>query len=224
MKKSKIVMLLMCLIIGTGIGTMDVKAAEVEEQNIVEHYDIRYDGGSWDGINYYLSDGMLVKNAFFCDGTYSYCLQNDGSPMKDRTSYYPDGEHIIYFDANGHEIFNEFVYCNDLKYRCYFDANGFMYKNQVTYKEGKAYYLDMCGRMKEHEWFRYDGEPDTFGYPSYGYAYADGSLKNDGFSYDPNSRVVFFQSDGKVAKGLISDGVYTYNMSFVDGHLMGQWK
>ena len=44
-----------------------------------------------------------------------------------------------------------------------------------------------------------------------------------GFSYDPYGRVVFYHWNGMVARGLISDGVYYYNMDADDGHYLGQF-
>lgn len=38
---------------------------------------------------------------WYFDGKWTYYLQYDGTPMKDRLTYHPDGEHIIYLDANG---------------------------------------------------------------------------------------------------------------------------
>ena len=59
------------------------------------YYNITTNGGTFDGEHYYLADGTMVKNAFFCDGTYTYFLQADGTPMKDRLTYHPDGVQII---------------------------------------------------------------------------------------------------------------------------------
>jgi len=72
------------------------------------YYDYTKSGGVWNGINYYLPNGIKVTDAFFFDGSYTYYLQSDGSPMKDRLTYHPDGNHIIYFDSNGHEVLIDF--------------------------------------------------------------------------------------------------------------------
>ena len=64
------------------------------------YYNITQNGGKWDGKHYTLG-GEVIKDAFFCDGTYTYFLQADGSAMKNRLTYHPDGEHVIYFDEYG---------------------------------------------------------------------------------------------------------------------------
>nr|WP_143524593.1 hypothetical protein [Roseburia sp. 499] len=46
---------------------------------------------------------------------------------------------------------------------------------------------------------------------------------NNGFSYDPWGRVVFYHWNGMVARGLITDGVTYYNMDTTDGHLIGSF-
>ena len=84
---------------GTGFDRIEPQMFEAA------HYDIRTSGGQWDGNNYILPDGTLVHDAFFCDGVYTYFLQTDGTPMRDRLTYHPDGSHVIYLDANGHEVF-----------------------------------------------------------------------------------------------------------------------
>ena len=53
--------------------------------------------------------------------------------------------------------------------------------------------------------------------------YSNGTLFTTGFSYDPYGRVVFYHWNGMVARGLISDGVYYYNMDADDGHYLGQF-
>ena len=50
----------------------------------VPHYTLSEDGGEWNGTYYYLPDGTMATDAFLCDGTYTYYLQKDGTPMKDR--------------------------------------------------------------------------------------------------------------------------------------------
>lgn len=71
------------------------------------YYSLKDDGGTFDGTKYVVN-GETITNAFFFDGGYTYYLQADGSPMKDRLTYHPDGEHIIYFDQNGHEVLHKF--------------------------------------------------------------------------------------------------------------------
>ena len=72
-----------------------------------EYYNIGTDGGEWDG-NHYIIDGNVIRNSFFSDGSYTYFLMSDGTPMKDRLTYHPNGRNVIYFDKDGHEAFNNF--------------------------------------------------------------------------------------------------------------------
>ena len=74
-------------------------------------------------------NGALVTNKFIFDGSYTYYMQADGTPMKDRLTYHPDGVHIIYFDTDGHEVFSNFQYCPSVGYTCYFDSQGYIYKD-----------------------------------------------------------------------------------------------
>jgi alpha-tubulin suppressor-like RCC1 family protein/glucan-binding YG repeat protein len=168
-------------------------------------------------IRYVNKQGVMVTNEFAFDGSYTYYLQADGSPMKDRLTYHPDGEHIIYFDSDGHEVFQNFQYCPSVGYTCYFDSQGYIYKDQITFVGDKVYYLDENGRMKQNEWFSFANGRDV------GYAEADGTLRSNGFGYDPWGRVVFYHWNGMVARGLISDGAYYYSMDTTDGHYLGQF-
>ena len=183
----------------------------------VPHYNITEVGGNWDGIHYTLTDGTLVTDAFFFDGTYTYYLQADGTPMRNKLTYHPDGEHIIYLDADGHEVFGVFQYCPSVGYTCYFDSNGYLYKDQITFVGDKVYYLNANGAMEQNGWFQFANGAD------YGYANWDGSLKNNGFSYDPWGRIVFYHWNGMVARGLITDGIVYYSMDTTDGHLLGSF-
>ena len=183
----------------------------------VPFYSLSENGGNWDGNKYYLPDGTLVTDAFFFDGNYTYYLQADGTPMKDRLTYHPDGEHIIYLDENGHEAFTNFVYCPSVGYICYFDSNGYLYKDQITFVGDKTYYLNGNGALEQNGWFQFANGLD------YGFANSDGTLVTTGFSYDPYGRVVFYHWNGMVARGLISDGVYYYSMDETDGHYLGQF-
>lgn len=160
---------------------------------------------------------MSGTNRFTFDGNYTYYIQADGTTMKDRMTYHPDGEHIIYFDVNGHELFNTFQYCPNVGYTCYFDSNGYLYKDKITFVNNKPYYLDGDGRMRQTGWFQFANGVD------YGYANGNGTLMSSGFSYDPWGRVVFYHWNGMVARGLISDGQWYYNMSTTDGHYLGQF-
>ena len=162
-------------------------------------------------------NGKLVTNEFKFDGSYTYYMQADGTPMKDRLTYHPDGEHIIYLDENGHEVFTNFQYCPSVGYICYFDAQGYLYKDQITFVGDKTYYLNGNGAMEQGGWFQFANGLD------YGYANSDGTLVTTGFSYDPYGRVVFYHWNGMVARGLISDGAYYYSMDTNDGHYLGQF-
>ena len=121
----------------------------------VDYYSLPADGGNWDGSNYTKADGTLATDVFFFDGTYTYYLQTDGSPMKDKLTYHPDGEHIVYFDQNGHEVFTTFQYCPSVQYTCYFDSNGYLYKDQITFVGDKTYYLNGNGAMEQNGWFQF---------------------------------------------------------------------
>ncbi len=189
---------------------------EVVGARTVPYYNININGGSWDGT-YYKVNGKTITDAFFCDGTYTYYLQTDGTPMKNRLTYHPDGVHLIYFDNLGHELFDTFNYCQDVGYTCYFDTYGYAYFDQITFIGRKAYYLDSTGRLKKNEYFMFENGVDL------GYAQADGSLMNNGFGYDPFGRVVFYHWNGMIARGLITDGAWYYNMDLIDGHYVGQF-
>ena len=190
--------------------------------HVVYHYDLGTHGGTWDGTHYYLPNGTLVTDAFLCDGTYTYYLQFDGTPMKGRLAYHPDGRHVIYFDDEGHEVFNTFanvkqdVKGNPVDDLCYFNVYGFMYVNVLTYDQaGKnLYYANTNGVMERNGWFKF---PEN----NIGYANADGTLVVSQFSKDTMGRTVYFQANGKLAKGLITDGVTYYKMDETDGHLVG---
>ena len=195
------------------------------------YYNLTTNGGSWDGT-YYTLDGTTVANAFFCDGTYTYYLQADGTPMKDRLTYHPDGKHVIYFDANGHEVFNDFATItktisgdpvNDV---CFFDVHGYMYVNQLTYdKTGtKIYFINEYGLLESGKWVKvnnatyFDQDYTTSGYA---YAQADGSLLTNQFTYDRNGNMVYVQGNGLLATGLKEIGwnqFYLFDPN--DGHLL----
>ena len=147
-------------------------------------------GDIWDGEHYYLADGTLVKDAFFCDGIYTYYLQLDGTPMTDRLTYHPDGEHVIYFDEKGHEIFSDFINVKEsisgdaVDDLCFFDVYGYMYTNVFTYNKAgdTLYYANPYGVMECGGWFQFadeaGGVAEAFGIKegTWGYAYSDGSV------------------------------------------------
>ena len=200
----------------TAVSSEEV--ATTTDGRTVPHYDIRTNGGTWNGTHYYLSNGTLATQCFFCDGTYTYYLQNDGTPMTNRLTYHPDGEHVIYFDQSGHEAFDAFKYCKDVGYTCYFNTYGYAYFDQITFVGSKAYYLDATGKMQQNGWFRFANNVDL------GYANADGTLITNQFSYDRWDRELFFHWNGMVARGLITDGVWYYDMDKTDGHYLGQFQ
>ena len=169
-------------------------------------------------MHYFRDDGTMVYNDWYFDGDWTYYLQYDGTPMKDRLTYHPDGEHIIYLDKDGHEVFNDFQYCPSVGYICYFDSQGYLYKDQITFVGDKVYYLNGNGAMEQNGWFQFANGRD------YGFANADGTLKNTEFSYDAYGRVVYYHWNGMVARGLISDGLYYYDMNIKDGHYQGSFK
>lgn len=166
----------------------------------------------------YNEDGTLKRNDYYCDGTYTYYLQNDGSPMVNRLTYDPEGTGLIYFDAKGHMVFDAFQYCKNVGYTCYFDSRGRAVFDHVAFYKDNAYYMDGTGAVKHEGWFQFDNGVD------YGFANPNGSLMTGGFSYDPWGRMVFFHWNGMVARGLITDGVWYYSMDETDGHYLGQFK
>ena len=99
-----------------------------------------------------------------------------------------------------------------------YDSLGYIYKDQITFVGNKTYYLNGDGKMENSGWFRFANGRD------YGYANSDGTLKTNQFSYDAWGRVVFYHWNGMVARGLITDGVYYYNMDETDGHYLGSFQ
>ncbi len=71
--------------------------------------------------------------------------------------------------------------------------------------------------MKQNEYFKFDNGGDL------GHATAEGSLENSGFGYNSYGRVVFYHWNGMMARGLITDGTWYYNMDTTDGRLIGQF-
>lgn len=177
--------------------------AQAEGGRQVPHYTLGDRAGdSWDGIHYYLPDGTVVTDAFFCDGTYTYYLMMDGTPMKNRLSYHPDGVHVIYLDAEGHEVFSNFTHVaqsiagepvDDL---CFFDVYGHMYVDVLTYDQaGKnLYYANPYGVMERKGWFEFSNKYNG----GYGYANENGILMTDQYTYDWNGNLVYMEADGHV--------------------------
>lgn len=159
---------------------------------MVRNSRIEYEGNMY----YFKSDGTMAVSEriedtesdkiWYFDGKWTYYLQYDGTPMKDRLTYHPDGEHIIYLDKDGREVFNAFQYCPSVGYTCYFDSQGYIYKDKITFVGEDVFYLDANGAMEQHGLFRFANGRDL------GYANADGTLMHSRFSYDPYGRIVFF--------------------------------
>ena len=130
-------------------------------------------------------------------------------------TYDSDGTNLMYLDEWGHQLYNSFRYCDNVGYVCFFDENGHASFDRVVTYNGHSYYMDGTGRLKQNGWFWFDNGQDL------GFANWDGTLVTDTFSYDLWGRVVYFQSDGKVAKGLIYVAPYYYYMDPTDGHCVG---
>ncbi|MBQ9199540.1 MAG: hypothetical protein IJ141_05125 [Lachnospiraceae bacterium] len=188
--KSKRIIIVSALILIMFVWTMALKKPiEPKAAFVANHYDLTIDGGYWNGI-YYELNGNIVKNAFFTDGTYTYFLQADGTPMTDRLTYHPDGIHVIYFDSEGHEVFSNFAHVkksisgdavDDL---CFFDVYGYMYVNFLTFnQDGTAlYYANPYGVMECSGWFQFAGDAgyvaEAYGITegTWAYAAADGKV------------------------------------------------
>lgn len=209
--KSKKVTLTLAAITGAAAFMAQLGGSKVNaEENRAAHYMFQNNGDSWDGNHYYLEDGTMVYNAFFCDGRDTYYLQADGTPMKDRLTYHPDGIHIIYFDANGHEVFSDFSHISksiagaDVDDMCFFDMNGYMYVDTLTYDMTgtKLYYVNQYGVLERNGWFQFSGYEFDAGLGfsgqagGYGYANADCSLMVNTNTYDWNGNLVYMQGDG----------------------------
>lgn len=182
---------------------------------------------------YYDKDGKLLKNTFL-QGTdspdgYTYYIQNDGSVMQDRLTYHPNGKDVIYFDAEGHEVFDAFVNVkkdvqgNAVDYIGYFGTLGGAYVNQTTYGNGVGayskdalFYINDYGVLENKGWFQ-----NAAG--NIGYAAANGTLTTNQWGLDQFGRKVYFQANGFLAKGLMTDGVKTYQLDETDGHLVGEF-
>lgn len=178
------------LVTGFSAGSITSEAREVP------YYNITTDGGTFDGQRYTTKDGVAVTDCFFCDGTYTYYLQYDGTPMKDRLTYHPDGEQVIYFDAKGQECFDTFANVrqsiegkpvDDL---CYFGTFGNLYVNVITYnKEGTTiYYANPYGVMERGGVFELDTNATNYELLAngchYGFANSDGSVQGFYATYE----------------------------------------
>ncbi len=198
---------------------------QMDEQTVGAHvapyYNLNANGGSWNGANYVLN-GQVITDAFFCDGTYTYYLQFDGTPMKDRLTYHPDGVHIIYFDEDGHEVFDNFAHIsetiegqetNDV---CYFNTYGYMYVDVLTWDPTgeEIIYITPYGVVQTDGWFQYsgtvkwaDGTSATEYWNSYGGCYS-GYVIRDAWGFDWEDRLTYMQGNGVCTyPNMTADGV-----------------
>ncbi|MBQ9198848.1 MAG: hypothetical protein IJ141_01535 [Lachnospiraceae bacterium] len=178
-----------CIAAAMALGVISISDTKLDVKAAFDapHYDIDINNDYWNGTEY-IRSGNLVTDAFFCDSKYTWFLQADGTPMKDRLTYHPDGEHVIYFDAYGHETFSTFRHVKNsiagdpVDDLCFFDVNGYMYVNFLTYDQAgvNLYYANPYGVMECNGWFQFAGEAgpvaDAFGITegTYGYAYPCG--------------------------------------------------
>lgn len=185
---------------------------------------------------YYNKEGKVgtADKGYFLQGTdspdgYTYFVQNDGSIYKDRLTYHPNGKDVIYFDKDGHEVFDAFVNVkkdvagNAVDYIGYFDTLGYAYVNQTTYGNGEGayakdalFYINDYGVLENKGWFQ-----NAAG--EIGYAATNGTLTTSQWSLDQFGRKVYFQANGFLAKGLMTDGVKYYQLDETDGHLVGEF-
>lgn len=182
----------------TDISAGDITIADGYTGRFVRHCTLQNDGDIWDGTHYYLKDGTMITDAFFSDGTYTYYLQKDGTPMKDRLTYHSNGVNIIYFDQDGHEAFDQFVNVkksiegNPVDDICYFDTFGYMYRDKLTYGQGddtNLYYINSYGVLQRGGYF-------YFSNGDLGYAEANGALMTNQESYSPTGEPVYFNAMG----------------------------
>lgn len=186
---------------------------QMDEQTVgaqvAPYYNLNANGGSWNGTNYLLN-GQVITDAFFCDGTYTYYLQFDGTPMKDRLTYHPDGVHIIYFDEDGHEVFDNFAHIsetiagqetNDV---CYFNTYGYMYVDVLTWDPAgeEIIYITPYGVVQTDGWFQYsstvkwaDGTSATEYWNNYG-GCDSGYVIRDAWGFDWEDRLTYLQGNG----------------------------
>ena len=161
----------------------------------------------------------------------TYFAGNDGHLYMDQLTYAPNGKDILYFDAEGHMAFDKFIVAkkdmngNPLSGNpiYFFNSEGRMYINQTTYGSGKdgydstaLYYINEYGVLQRNGWYRTADGNIT-------YAAADGKLTTSKWGIDQFGRKVYFQANGFLAKGTISDGVKYYQLDENDGHLVGEF-
>ena len=152
-----------------------------------------------------------IINTFFCDGTYTYYLQADGTPMKNRLTYHPDGEHVIYFDENGHEVFSNYAHVKQsiageaVDDYCFFDTNGYLYVDVLTWNLAgdQLLYANPCGVLERNGWFQFskkvkwaDGTACDGIAGQWGYGQADGTLLRNTYVYDQFGQLWYMQGNG----------------------------
>lgn len=200
-----------------------------EEQEAPKGQFVEKDGKKY----FYDANGELVKNRYIQadesgDGG-CYWASADGSVYQDRLSYDPSGKEVIYFDAEGHMAFDKFVNVkkdvagNPVDYIGFFDSEGRAYVNQTTYGNGEGayskdalFYINDYGVLENKGWFK-----NAAG--EIGYAAPNGTLTTSQWSLDQFGRKVYFQANGFLAKGLMTDGVKYYQLDETDGHLVGEF-
>lgn len=213
-------------------GDVDEKTETVElagEQEAPKGQFVEKDGKKY----FYDANGELVKNRYIQadesgDGG-CYWASADGSVYQDQLSYDPSGKEVIYFDAEGHMAFDKFVNVkkdvagNPVDYIGFFDSEGRAYVNQTTYGNGEGayskdalFYINDYGVLENKGWFK-----NAAG--EIGYAAPNGTLTTSQWSLDQFGRKVYFQANGFLAKGLMTDGVKYYQLDETDGHLVGEF-
>ena len=213
LKKSVTFATAMACMAATFIAPNTIFAEEITTETVEEDTNVsvgrvaqRYEAkdGTWDVAagTLTLSNGEVAKDCFFCDGTYTYYLQHDGTPMKNRLTYHPDGEHVIYFDEDGHEVFSNFknvkqsITGDPVDDLCFFDVYGYMYVDFITYDQAgvNLYYANPYGVMERNGWFRFSEKQGG----GKGYANPDGTLRVNCYMPDENGNLVYMEGDGSV--------------------------
>lgn len=161
----------------------------------------------------------------------TYFAGNDGHLYVDQLTYAQNGKDILYFDAEGHMAFDKFIVAKkDMNGNAlsgnpiyFFNSEGRMYINQTTYGSGKdgydstaLYYINEYGVLQQNGWYRTADGNIT-------YAAADGKLTTSKWGIDQFGRKVYFQANGFLAKGTITDGVKYYQLDADDGHLISEF-
>ena len=222
--KRKLVNVIKTVVVGLTLCTALTIGMSLKGENKAHatgYYNINVNGGRFDG-NTYTLNGKVIKNSFFCDGTYTYYLDHLGHPMKDKLTYHPNGKEIIYFDAYGHEVFDNFTHVvksisgTAVDDYCYFNTYGYMYVDRLTFDRTgtKLYYINPYGQMEHKGLF-------SFSNGAMGYANYDGNLTRGQFQTILGN-MFYFHSSGYSAQGLITDGCWYYNYD-VNSRFLGMF-